>query len=251
MTIIGGRAHDIKQINEVGELGFPFAEINVDDPETVARQMEHLLELKAKYGFFYLAHYPNEGNPQDVALLKQNFIPKMKKLMSLSSDLGVRKGTMHFWMDKRWAPPDLIAAKTDLLAELVDHAEQNRMTLCLENLSSQHDSFLDIFNAVPELRMTMDIGHGELLSSENTSFGFMEHLFHKIEHIHVHDNYGGTSVKDDLHLPLGEGVVDYPKILGTLKEKGYDSTITLEVQPPDMARTRDEVERYIPSSDTL
>jgi len=91
----------------------------------------------------------------------------------------------------------------------------------------------------------MDIGHGELLSSENTSFGFMEHLFPKIEHIHVHDNYGGTSVKDDLHLPLGEGIVDYPKILGILKEKGYNSTITLEVQPPDMTRSRDEVERYI------
>jgi sugar phosphate isomerase/epimerase len=248
MTIIGGRAHDIKQIIEVGELGFPFAEINIDDPETVAGHLDTLLELKEKYGFFYLAHYPNEGDPSDVSQLEQRFIPKMKKLISLSRDLGVQKGTMHFWMDKRWAPAELIAAKTELLAELVNHAADNKMVLCLENLTSQYDSFLDIFNAVPGLRMTMDIGHGELLSSENTSFGFMAHLFDKIEHIHVHDNHGGTGVKDDLHLPLGEGVVDYPKILGALNSKGYDSTITLEVQPPDMTRTRKEVERYIQPS---
>jgi sugar phosphate isomerase/epimerase len=232
----------------VGELGFPFAEINLDDPGEVADQMADLLDLKKRYGFFYLAHYPNEGNPADAALLKKNFIPKMKKLIILSSELGIRKGTMHFWVDKRWAQPDLIAAKTELLAELVDHATQNQMILCLENLSSQVDSFLDVFNAVPGLRMTMDIGHGELLSAENTSFGFMAHLFEKIEHIHVHDNHGGTGVKDDLHLPLGEGVVDYPKILGTLRQKGYDSTITLEVSPKDMMRTRKEVARYIPSS---
>ncbi len=117
--------------------------------------------------------------------------------------------------------------------------------MCLENLTSQYDSFSIVFDAIPDLRMTMDIGHAELLSETNTSFGFIEHLFHKIDHVHVHDNNGGTSVKDDLHLPLGDGIVDYPKILSLLKEKGYASTLTMEVKPSDMIRTREAVVRYV------
>ena len=100
----------------------------------------------------------------------------MKKLMDFSPALGIHKGTMHFWMDKRWAPDDLVQAKTDMLAELVEHATSREMTLCLENLTARHDTFRQIFDAVPGLMMTMDIGHGELLSDINTSFGFMDNL---------------------------------------------------------------------------
>jgi sugar phosphate isomerase/epimerase len=50
---------------------------------------------------------------------------------------------------------------------------------------------------------------------------------------------------DDLHLPLGDGIVDYPKILSILGEKGYPSTITMEVKPEDMPLTQKEVEAYI------
>lgn len=33
-------------------------------------------------------------------------------------------------------------------------------------LTVQHDSFSDCFKHIPDLRMTLDIGHGELLSQE-------------------------------------------------------------------------------------
>ncbi len=245
MAIIGGRAHNIKEIHKVGNLGYPYAEINIDDPEKIERQLEELLELKKKYGIYYLAHYPNEGNPADVKNLQESFIPKMKKLMDFSPVLGIGKGTMHFWMDKRWASSEVVSAKIEMLSELVDHASENELVLCLENLTARHESFSAIFQVVPDLMMTMDIGHAELLSKENTCFGFMEHVFDRIAHVHVHDNLGGTSVKDDLHLPLGKGKVDYPKILSILNEKGYTSTITMEVKPFDMPKTKAEVERYI------
>ncbi len=53
----------------------------------------------------------------------------------------------------------------------------------------------------------------------------------------AHDNTGGKSVKDDLHLALGEGSVDYRSIFRSLLEKGYDSTITMEVKIQDMLKT--------------
>lgn len=245
MAIIGGRAHSLEELDEVAKTDFPYIEINVDDPAAVETQLDEFIERRERYNIYYLAHYPNEGNPTDVQNLQEVFVPKMKKLMDFSPALGIQKGTMHFWMDKRWAPDDLVKAKTDMLAELVEHAAKRDMVLCLENLTARHDTFGQIFEAVPGLMMTMDIGHGELLSDINTSFGFMEHLFDRIKHVHVHDNQGGTGVKDDLHLPLGEGIVDYPKILTQLKALGYDSTITMEVKPGDIERTMKEVRQYI------
>ena len=245
MAIIGGRAHTIEEIIQVAKLGYPYAEINLDDPTKIAKDLNQLLDLKKEYKINYLAHYPNEGNPADIKNLKEVFVPKIKKLIEFSPRLGILKGTIHFWMDKRWAKPDLISTKIDLLSELVDHAKQNRMVLCLENLTSQHESFSDYFKHIPDLRMTMDIGHGELLSSENTAFGFMKNVYEKIHHIHVHDNLGGTGVKDDLHLPLGDGKVNYPEIFKILKQKGYQSTITMEVKPKDMLRTQKEIRRYL------
>lgn len=245
MATIGGRAHTLEEIKQVGELGYPFAEINIDDPDAIEAQMDQLLELKQRYKLFYLAHYPNEGNPSDLKTLRSVFVPKLKRLMAFSPRLGINKGTLHFWMDKRWASQALIDAKIDMLAELVEQARQMNMILCLENLTSRQESFQDYFRQIPDLRMTMDIGHGQLLSRENTSFGFMEHVFDKIEHLHVHDNLGGTTVHDDLHLPLGDGVVDYPRIFTILKQKGYRSTITMEVKPEAMAQTYQAIVSYI------
>ncbi len=245
MVTIGGRAHSLEEIRQVGKLGYPFAEINLDDPHTIGSDLDRLLEIKEQYKLYYLAHYPNEGNPSDLKNLKEVFVPKVKKLIDFSRKLGIRKGTIHFWMDKRWAKQEIIDEKIKMLAELVNHAAENGVVLCLENLTARQESFSYYFEKIPELRMTMDIGHGQLLSKENTSFGFMEHVFDKIEHLHVHDNLGGTTVEDDLHLPLGEGIVDYPKIFTILNNKGYDSTITMEVKPAAMAKTRMAIVQYI------
>jgi len=245
MVTIGGRAHTIEEIHEVGRLGYPFVEISLDDPKAVADQLPGLLEMKEAYGISYLAHYPNEDNPFDVSVLKDRFVPRINALIDLSRQLDIDKATMHFWIDQRWAPQELVPRKLDLLSEIVGYGAKYGITICIENLSERSESFHVAFEAIPELRMTLDIGHAQLLSKENTSHRFIEHHFSRIEHVHVHDNRGGTSVKDDLHLALGDGIVDYPTIISELMSKGYDSTITMEVKPLDMPRTKQALERCI------
>ena len=245
MPIIGGRAHNLELVHAVGRLGYPFAEISIFDADEMHRRVEDFLALKRQYGIYYLAHYPNEGNPFDAKALKEHFVPRMKKLIEVTHELGIEKGTLHFWMDKRWAEPALLSAKTDLLAEMVAAAGEKGITLCIENLTEQYESFAAACDAIPDLRMTLDIGHAELLSNENTSFNFIRHLFDKIEHLHVHDNHGGTSVKDDLHLPLGQGRVDYPRIFSMLREKGYRHTVTMELKPEEMPPTKILIEQYL------
>ena len=202
MILIGGRAHTIDELLEVARLGYPFIEISLDDPKTVAGWIPQLREIKDTYGVSFLAHYPNEDNPFDVQVLQSKFLPRIKDLTVLSQQLGIAKATLHFWIDQRWAPVDLIPGKLELLSRIVDDGNEYGITVCIENLSERVESFRPAFDAIPDLRMTLDIGHAQLLAKKNTSFRFIEDHFSRIVHLHVHDNCGGTSVKDDLHLPL-------------------------------------------------
>lgn len=245
MAIIGGRAHSIKEIHEVGKLGYPFAEISLYEPEQIEDELKELLEVKNRYGLFYLAHYPNEGNPVDVTHLRNNFVPRMKRLFELSASVGVVKGTFHFWLEERRIPHDVVLQKIDLIAQMAASAGSRGIVLCLENLSEPYLGFIPAFERVTDLGMTLDIGHAQLLTDENTSFGFIRNCFGRIKHIHVHDNHGGASHKDDQHLPLGQGIVDYPRILSLLKGRGYASTVTMEVKPSEMPGTRDEILKYL------
>ncbi|MBN1365498.1 MAG: sugar phosphate isomerase/epimerase [Syntrophaceae bacterium] len=245
MITIGGRAHNLDETLAACELGLPFIEISLDDPVTVSGWMPKLLELKNDRGIIFLAHYPNEDNPFDVAILRDKFVPRIKALMDLSRQLGIQKATLHFWIDKRWASAELISGKLEILSRIVHYGNDSGIMVCIENLSERADSFAPAFEAIPDLKMTLDIGHAQLLARQNTSFRFIEEHFSRIAHIHVHDNRGGTGVKDDLHLPLGEGLVDYQKILKSLLDKGYDSTITMEVKIKDMPRTKQILDDYL------
>ena len=119
MAIIGGRAHSIEQIHEIGKLGYPYVEISLDVPEQIESELDELLKVKNQYGLSFLAHYPNEGNPVDVTNLRNRFIPRMKRLFELSALVGIRKGTFHFWLDERRITHDVVLQKIELIAEMV------------------------------------------------------------------------------------------------------------------------------------
>jgi len=242
MMIIGGRAHNLDETIAVSELKLPFIEISLDDPVIVSGWLPKLLEIKNNYGITFLAHYPNEDNPFNVEILNDKFLPRIRALMEISRKLEINKATIHFWMDKRWAPAELLRGKLDILSRIVNYGNDFGITVCIENLSERAESFAPAFDAITDLRMTLDIGHAQLLAKQNTSFRFIEEHFTRIAHIHAHDNNGGTTVKDDLHLALGEGSVDYKAIFKSLRNRGYDSTITMEVKTKDMMRTKKTLE---------
>ena len=132
MAVIGGRAHNLEQIEAVGKLGYPFAEIDFYDSGTITAQRGELESLAAKYDLTYLAHYPNEGSPRNPEDLNTKFVPKMKTLIDLSADMGIEKGTMHFWVDRRWAPENLLQAKTETHTQRPTNIRQTANVIAAE-----------------------------------------------------------------------------------------------------------------------
>ncbi|MGC8602599.1 MAG: sugar phosphate isomerase/epimerase family protein [Desulfomonilaceae bacterium] len=115
--------------------------------------------------------------------------------------------------------------------EIVQYNQKNSVAINLENLSETAEDFDPVIDDVPGLGLTLDVGHANLGGSENKSIAFIEKFGKLIRHVHLHNNRGGQSQYDDLHLPIGDGNVDFATIMTSLMNAGYDGTLTLEVKP--------------------
>lgn len=237
---IGGRAHDLDQLRDIIEMDFPFAEISLYDPSEMKGMLHTLMRLKGDHGIRYLAHGPNEGNPWNTRALRNVFLPKIQALIGLAAELEAPLFTIHFWLDVRFIKKEVLSEKFEILGEICDEARKRCVSLCIENLSEGPEDLSPIFLIYPDLCMTLDVGHGQILSSKNRAFDFIERFPERIRHIHVHDNRGGNRVKDDLHLSVGEGIIDFQSILGAFIRIPYQGTMTLEVpiEKMDVSRRR-------------
>jgi sugar phosphate isomerase/epimerase len=73
----------------------------------------------------------------------------------------------------------------------------------------------------------------------------MESYPDRIRHIHIHDNRGGQSPREDLHLPPGEGFIEFEPILAKLTQIGHAGTMTLELKPHEIALCLDRVRKML------
>jgi sugar phosphate isomerase/epimerase len=233
--LVGGRAHSIRDVVEIAKAGFPFAEISIIDRGLFYDVLEQLKSIRAAYGLSYLAHGPEEGNAREPDVLRRDYLPQVRTLLDCARELSIGLFTIHFWIDRRFIGPEIMRDKLQLLSDMVFYAAQQGITLCIENLSERFSDFAGAFEEIAPLGMTLDIGHGALITEKNTAYEFTECCFERIRHVHIHDNRGGNSPRDDLHLPLGAGTIDFAPILNGLKQRGFDRTITIEVRPEHLA----------------
>ena len=229
----------LKEIEEIGEMGFDYVELTMDPPEAIPQkileQKRAILELLHRYGMDIIAHLPTFVWTSDLyeslrkASLQENF-----EALEASAELGMKKVVLHpgfitglgkFLLDKakRYAMESLEA--------VLKKAIHLNITLCIENMFpqahflSQPHEFQPVFDTFPEIRLTLDIGHANLGGGKNKSSEFIRLYGYRIGHVHANDNFG----KEDSHLPIGAGIIDFEKIMKELKETQYDETVTLEV----------------------
>jgi sugar phosphate isomerase/epimerase len=243
--LIGGRAHSLVEADYVGKAHLDFAEINLPNHHHASQDIPALLQLKKKFNFFLLVHGPEEGNPFDCNELRSTLLPQVNILVDFASALEAKLITLHFWLDQRFIDKPILKEKLKLLETMMHLAQKKQIKLCLENLSERPGDFEEAFRLFPELGLTLDIGHGELLSSRNTSYNFIENCPERISHVHIHDNRGGNTPGDDLHLPLGEGSISFEPILSALCRTGYDKTITLEVPSDILVQEKAKIEKLL------
>jgi len=233
---LGGTARSPEDVASLFDLGLAFAEIPIANPSKFLSLVPLYEALQKKFGLYYLCHGPKEGDPSDVEALNGVYLPKVLALFPIMQSLTMRLLTVHLWLDRRYVRKNALDSKLDILKKMVEKAAEYAVTVCIENLSEEAADLEPAFHEIPSLMMTLDLGHGELLCEENRSLGFIEKFPERIKHVHLHDNRGGHTPTDDLHLPPGEGVVDFMGLFEGLHRIHYARTVTLELKPHEIRK---------------
>ena len=233
---LGGTARSPEDVASLHDLGLAFAEIPIANPSKFLSLVPLYESLQKKLGLYYLCHGPKEGDPNDVEALNGVYLPKVLALFPVMQSLAMRFLTVHLWLDRRFVQKNALDSKLDILRKMVEKAAEYAITVCIENLSEEAGDLEPAFHEIPSLMMTLDLGHGELLCEENRSLGFIDRFPERIKHVHLHDNRGGSSPTDDLHLPPGDGVIDLKGLFEALHGIHYDRTVTLELKPHEIRK---------------
>jgi len=228
---LGGTARNPEDVEALHNLKLKFAEIPISNVINFNKNINEFFKVKEKTGLYYLCHGPREGNPNNIHSLERDYLPHVLEILDIMPILNMSLLTLHLWIDRRFVKATVIDFKIELLKKIIDMAREKKIIICLENLSENWHDLKVAIDKLPLLNLTLDVGHGLLLRKENTSFTIIKKYPERIKHIHLHDNLGGNTPENDLHLPPGKGIVDFKNIFNSLKNIGYTGTATLELKP--------------------
>jgi sugar phosphate isomerase/epimerase len=242
--LYGGMNFPIKPVLEeleaIAKLGFDYLELAMDPPKAhykiVKQQKDDILSTLERYHMRLVCHLPTFVSTADLtdslretslnevleSLQVAAYLRPLKVVLHPSHISGLSVLVMDQARDRAWRSLEVIVKKADQLG----------VSLCLENMFPLTNSlvepehFVPVFENFPSLKMTLDTGHAHMQSKGGKRvLRFIDRFGSRIDHVHANDNFG----KEDNHLPIGAGTIDFPKITRALKKIDYNKTVTLEV----------------------
>ena len=198
-------------------------------------RVKSLKKIIKKRGFTTSVHAPfidvNIALPSETA--RTAVLARLKRSLQFSSELGsnywvfhpgLQTGNSNFTPDLDWE------LNLESVRELLSAAREFGVNATIENglhplpfLMKTADDFTRFYKDLGEtnLGITFDLGHANVNSQINE---FFEKLPERIVHAHLHDNHG----RNDEHLGLGDGNIDWQKTVAAFKKIGYKGTLVVE-----------------------
>ena len=212
-----------------------YIEIVDDGFHTLNKQRVSILKsIGESYGLKYSVHAPfadiNIASPSK-PLLKA-MLNRLKESISYTSTLnaymwvfhpGLKTGVSMFYPSMDW----LQNLKTTRL--LLKIAGDYGVKIAVENVPEPYpflmksvEHFAKFYEEINEdIGLAFDIGHANLNGQIER---FLTVFKDKIVHIHAHDNDG----KDDQHLGIGLGNIDWSNVANLLRKISYDKIVIIE-----------------------
>ena len=243
----------LEEIDAFGAMGFDYIELAMDPPEAhyekLLDQSEAIQEGLARHHMGMVCHLPTFISTADLTTsIRQASRHELLASIEAAARLGARRAVLHpSYMNGmgRNAPGLYEAYARESLDAAVRCAAHVGIDLCLENLFPQltpfgaMDDWDRCFTRYPQLGLTLDIAHAHIGPDGMTRILSYIHRFKsRLRHLHVSDNLG----RRDDHLPVGDGLIDFPAVAAALNRIGYQKGITLEVfsaNRDDLVRSRD------------
>ncbi len=227
----------VKHMKEIRKNGFDFAELTIEPPNAMPEKIrKNLKEIRKTASLFphpmvgHTAWWLDLGTEYE--LVRRASIEEFKKAIDACQILGIEYMNIHgiifgMYVEKKMSRIVLrnFAAS---LKELRRYGEKKNVKIMLENVPEGKETrtFKSFKYIVDKsgVFVHFDIAHAFIVGGTKEVESYMK-FGGRIRHIHIHDNDG----TGDQHLPLGKGKIDFPAVIGMLKEIEYDRTITFEV----------------------
>ncbi|MCX6818612.1 MAG: sugar phosphate isomerase/epimerase [Candidatus Aenigmarchaeota archaeon] len=226
----------ISEINKASKLGMDYVEICIEPPEalpeTIMKNKNRILSALKQFSYPPIMHsvyWVDLGNAYEN--IRKAWVEEIKNEIIVTSQLRAEKFNIHFnargILKTKTYQKIILDNYIISLKELTQFAKKYKIKLVFENTPHPHsrfENYRQILNRVPGLYVHLDIGHifiTDGIQGIKKFFSFSK----RIEHIHIHDNYG----KEDDHLPLGKGKINFPAVIKELKKIRYNKTITFEI----------------------
>jgi len=212
-----------------------YIEIVDDGFHTLNKQrVSTLKSLRESYSLKYSVHAPfadiNIASPSK-PMLKAT-LKRLEESIAYASALnsymwvfhpGLKTGVSMFYPGMDW----LQNLKTTRL--LIKMANDYGVKIAIENVPEPYpflmksvEDLTRLYEEVNEdMGLVFDVGHANLNRQIER---FLTVFADKIVHIHAHDNDG----KDDQHLGIGHGTIDWKNVANLLKKVSYDKTVIVE-----------------------
>ena len=117
--------------------------------------------------------------------------------------------------------------EVERLRKLVEIASLDGGVVALKTqigcMTKDPDTAVVLCDNVKGLKLTLDPSH--YITGPHQG-GSIEKLMKYVQHVHLRD-----SAKQELHVRVGQGEIDYGKLIGQLAKVGYDRALSVHMQP--------------------
>jgi sugar phosphate isomerase/epimerase len=195
-------------------------------------------------------HMPSnpEWKPVDIS---QDIVP----FIDIGTMIEAELVTLHTPLSTLFYTDEMIDTFLQEFPLAYDTAKEADITLAIETLGHHYTEVMLLFDEFPDLRMVLDVGHGQILALQNRALGHIEAFPDYIAMVNVHDNnacekfqvqLANKSLNDltkaelreiarqcDEHLPIGAGKIDFSLVFISLKEHSYDGRFLMMCADPN------------------
>lgn len=172
--------------------------------------------------------------------INEGIVAHQRRLLSWAGERGARKAVLHGTVRN---PSDTSLRPTfaTQLAEIVDVGREMGVEVVVENVGHQKRGLPltvlgDLAREV-DAPVCFDVGHAYMEDGNDGVERFLKRYGDLISHLHVHD----ARSRDDTHLPMGAGEIEYGLLSDYLDE--FDGTMAVEVFTDDVPLLQDTARR--------
>lgn len=245
----------LEEIDRVARMRFDFIEISMDAPmahhRVIREQKTAIKDRLGQTGLSLVCHLPTFVSTADLTEgIRKASQNEMMRSLETAAELGPMKISVHPGLVSglgTFMKETVVGYALDHLDAMVRRARELGVTLCLENMfprcgfMTEPEEFPPVLSRFAGLLFLLDVGHARIgAKGSEKILAFIHLLGNRLGHLHLSDNRG----KIDDHLALGDGDIEFRKIVSALEKTGYDGTVTLEVFNTPAERLIESRERF-------